>query len=426
MAGGRSPGLSGRRRGRNRALSTPSPPPSDLELNPLPPGTEIEVRIDDEGFYGSWYEATVVGFDPAAGRRCPAQYTVAYSHLVAVDGPHTFAPSHVRPRPPPIPAPPPPFRLHDIVEAFECNGWWSGLVVEPEPAAEPGSPVTVAFPITREVIPFPPSVIRPRRDFVVGGEWVPSRAVVDVQPHKRGVRVYKAGERVELLEERKMYGDSWFPATVAKAIDRLSYIVEYNDLDGEQGGGKATVYRHWGYIRPAEYHRPRQSKVRLFPGAAVEVHCDGAWSLGVVRRIVREGYQYEVSVDGEETELLLTKGGNSAPPPDESAPNVIGQTEFSRNALSEMVPSHGQLNALICERNVDEASDMLSISEARKQNISSSLRNQQTQERPFPVKVPIQLKENRNSSGKEIIYASGTSPECDNSSPCTPEVDSSY
>nr|CAB3452390.1 unnamed protein product [Digitaria exilis] len=480
MAGGRSPGLSGRRRGRNRALSTPSPPPSDLELNPLPPGTEIEVRIDDEGFYGSWYEATVVGFDPAAGRRCPAQYTVAYSHLVAVDGPHTFAPSHVRPRPPPIPAPPPPFRLHDIVEAFECNGWWSGLVVEPEPAAEPGSPVTVAFPITREVIPFPPSVIRPRRDFVVGGEWVPSRAVVDVQPHKRGVRVYKAGERVELLEERKMYGDSWFPATVAKAIDRLSYIVEYNDLDGEQGGGKATVYRHWGYIRPAEYHRPRQSKVRLFPGAAVEVHCDGAWSLGVVRRIVREGYQYEVSVDGEETELLLTKGGipseatrqanlrqqsasekrprspvdatssdddhsshlksstakrsrkepqrqelpsgNSAPPPDESAPNVIGQTEFSRNALSEMVPSHGQLNALICERNVDEASDMLSISEARKQNISSSLRNQQTQERPFPVKVPIQLKENRNSSGKEIIYASGTSPECDNSSPCTPEV----
>nr|CAB3456103.1 unnamed protein product [Digitaria exilis] len=215
MAGGRSPGLSGRRRGRNRGPLTPSPPPPALEVNPLPPGTEIEVRIDDEGFYGSWYEATVVGFDPAAGRRCPAQYTVTYSHLFAIDGPASFPASHVRPRPPPAAATaaPPRFRLHDIVEAFDCNGWWSGLVVEPEPAAEPGSPVTVAFPITREVIPFPPNVVRPRRDFVGGGEWVPSRAVVDVQPHKRGVRVYKAGERVELLGERKAYGDSWFPAT---------------------------------------------------------------------------------------------------------------------------------------------------------------------------------------------------------------------
>jgi hypothetical protein len=128
--------------------------------------------------------------------------------------------------------------------------------------------------------------------------------VISVQP-RRAVRVYKAGEKVELLREREAYGDSWFPATVAKAVDRLSYIVEY--LDDQVGGGKAAVYRHSAYIRPAKYHRPRESKVVLCPGTAVEVYCDGAWSQGVVRRVVREGCEYEVSIDGEEAEQLLTK-----------------------------------------------------------------------------------------------------------------------
>ncbi|PAN10382.1 hypothetical protein PAHAL_2G090600 [Panicum hallii] len=310
MPAGRSPALSGRRRSRKKGQPTPSPPPPAQEPNPLPPGTEVEVRIDDEGFYGSWYEATVVGFDPAAGRGSPAKYTVTYSHLEAQDGPDSVAPSHVRPRPPPPPGPgsppstpsPPRFLLHDFVEAFDCEGWWSGIVFAPAPA-DPGSPVTVAFPITREVLLFPAHLVRPRRDYV-GGEWAPSRAVISVQP-RRAVRVYKAGEKVELLREREAYGDSWFPATVAKAVDRLSYIVEY--LDDQVGGGKAAVYRHSAYIRPAKYHRPRESKVVLCPGTAVEVYCDGAWSQGVVRRVVREGCEYEVSIDGEEAEQLLTK-----------------------------------------------------------------------------------------------------------------------
>lgn len=326
MAVGRSPAVPGRRRGRPKGPPTPSSRPRAQELLPLPPGTEIEARVDDEGFYGSWYEATVVGFEPASGRY-PAQYTVTYSHLISIDGPDPVAASHVRPRPPPPPpsargsssSPPAPaplpalgFLLHDIVEAFDGVGWWSGIVVAPVPDhADPGSPVTVAFPITREVMPFPPHLVRRRRDYV-GGEWVPSLSVVAIQP-KRGARVYKAGEKVEVLTEREAYGESWFPATVAKAVDRLSYILEYLE-DEQEGGGKATEYRHFGYIRPAAYHCLRESKVQLGPGAAVEVHCDGAWSQGVVRRIVREGCEYEVSVNGEKVEQLLTKGAEQLRP----------------------------------------------------------------------------------------------------------------
>ncbi|XP_062183374.1 uncharacterized protein LOC133887434 isoform X2 [Phragmites australis] len=319
MAAGRSPATSGRprRRGWSKSPKRPprpsSPPPASSpsqEPTPLPPGAEVEVRVDDDGFHGSWFEAKVVDFAPARGPRYPARYTVTYSHLLADDGGGTlaelFAPTHIRPRPPPAEdsSSPPRFLLHDIVEAFHNDGWWSGIVVAAP--NDPAASVTVAFPITREVITFPPHFARPRRDYVYG-EWVPSRSVIAVQP-KHAVRVYEVGEKVEVGRDREVYGYSWFPATVAKVVDPLSYVVEYFDLEeeGESGAEKATEYLHWRFIRPAVEHSPRESEFRLGPSAAVEAYCDGAWSPGVVRRVVGEG-EYEVTIDGKMAELLVTK-----------------------------------------------------------------------------------------------------------------------
>jgi hypothetical protein len=336
VAAGRSPASSGRcGRRRRRGWTTPRknarPPPSstpdsasalappsstpDSASAPAPPlagrlptDAAVEVRIDDEGFHGSWFEARVLGFSPARGRGFPAQYKVTYSDLVADDGSGVlseyFAPSHVRPRPPPTPPSSPPLGLHDIVEAFHHDGWWSGIVVA-APAASAG-PVTVAFPVTREVIPFPPNLVRPRRDYVAG-EWVLSRAVVAVRP-KRAVKTYIVGEKVEVGRNREVFGYSWFPATVTKVVDPLSYVVEYLDLDveGDAGVEKATEYLHWLFIRPAVEHVPLESEFCLGPGAAVEAYCDGAWSPGIVLRFVGDG-EYEVSIDGKEEKVLVTK-----------------------------------------------------------------------------------------------------------------------
>lgn len=81
--------------------------------------------------------------------------------------------------------------------------------------------------------------------------------------------------------------------------------------------------------------------------------------------------------------LLCSSSGYSAPP-DELMPNAIGETE-SQDV--EMVLSDFQHKTLVCGRNANETCDMLSIPEVRKQNIASSLINQQTQERPFFVKT---------------------------------------
>uniref|UniRef100_A0A0D9XT41 Agenet domain-containing protein n=1 Tax=Leersia perrieri TaxID=77586 RepID=A0A0D9XT41_9ORYZ len=336
---GRSPPPGRRRRGgrRGRHWSRPpkpsstSPDPNDSTLSPslpppMEPGAEVEVRVDADGFHGSWFEATVESFLPARGPRTPARYTASYAHLVDDDDGgalvEPFAPSHLRPRPPPI-SDDLLLRTHQIVEAFHKDGWWSGIVFPNSSSgaaaageeSNPGGGITVAFPITREVITFPPRLVRPRRDYVAGVGWVPSDYVIALQP-SRAVRVYEVGDKVEVERDRDVYGYSWFPAKVAKVIDKLSYIVEYStDLEGDGDGdgdaaaaaGKSVEYLHWRFIRPAEEHTPRGVDFHLGPGTAVEAYCDGAWSPGVVRTVVGEG-EYEVSVAGKNhKELLLTK-----------------------------------------------------------------------------------------------------------------------
>uniref|UniRef100_A0A0E0BK72 Agenet domain-containing protein n=1 Tax=Oryza glumipatula TaxID=40148 RepID=A0A0E0BK72_9ORYZ len=192
--------------------------------------------------------------------------------------------------------PPPPLAPGTDVEAFHKDGWWSGIVL-----GGGGGVVTVAFPITREVIDFPPRLVRPRRDYV-GGEWVPSEAAIAHQPKQAAaVRIYRVGDKVEVRRDREVYGRSWFHAKVTKVIDKMSYLVEYSDLEKE-----TVEYLHWQFIRPSEVRSPQDCDLRFGPGAAVEAYCDGAWSPGVVRRIVGEG-EYEVSVNGKNNEIVVTK-----------------------------------------------------------------------------------------------------------------------
>ncbi|XP_066339549.1 protein AGENET DOMAIN (AGD)-CONTAINING P1-like isoform X2 [Miscanthus floridulus] len=239
----------------------------------LPPGAEVEVRLDGKGYYGIWFKATVVGFAAARGRHAPARYSITFDG----DGDiRRFAPTHVRPRPP-APESPPCILVHDVIEVFHERGWWSGLVLSADTRS-----VTVAFPITREVITYVPRLVRPRRDYV-DGDWVPSRAVVAVRP-KREIRRYMVGELVEVVREREM----WFPAKVAKVIDEFSYIVEYSDQNGEEGG--RSEYLHWQFIRPAVQHLPpenefhrrteRQDTGQFQAGTCIwktsEVTCSGA------------------------------------------------------------------------------------------------------------------------------------------------------
>ncbi|KAG0530205.1 hypothetical protein BDA96_05G165400 [Sorghum bicolor] len=270
----------------------PSSPIKDMGL--LLPGAEVEVRLDGKGYYGTWCEATIVDFAAARGGNAPMRYRITFDGK----GEMQFDATHVRPRPPALELPP-DFRRRDIVEVIHEHGWWSGLVLSADRRS-----VTVAFPITREVITYMPSLVRPRRDYI-DGDWVPSRAVVAVRP-KHEIMRYEVGEEVEVVREREVYGHSWFPAKVAEVIDEFSYIVKYSNQNWEEGG--SSEYLHWQFIRPDVQHLAPENEfhLQLGPRAAVEAHFDGAWSAGLVHRIHEDG-MFVVRINGRQGKQLMTK-----------------------------------------------------------------------------------------------------------------------
>ncbi|CAO2152073.1 unnamed protein product [Urochloa humidicola] len=168
----------------------------DGEGDPVlfPVGAAVEVRSDEDGFEGCYYEATVVGY-----QRSGLGYVIAYATLSRsrdrgspLQEPAAVA--DVRPRPPP--APPRAFARHEMVEALHNDGWWAGVVcsapppvgaaapeAEGEAAEERPRPVyKVCFPTSREVLEFEETALRPNRVFR-GGRWVPAvEAVSDLDP----------------------------------------------------------------------------------------------------------------------------------------------------------------------------------------------------------------------------------------------------
>ncbi|TVU24847.1 hypothetical protein EJB05_27307, partial [Eragrostis curvula] len=299
--------------GNKRRRHPPVRPPSSPPPPPLPPfllpGGKVEVRVDADGYHGTWYEGTVREYIPAASSCSVPRCMVLYSGLVDDNGGgplvEPFDVSDIRPWPRRSRGRRRRFQPYDIVEALDKGGWWSGIVVGPA-AGPPTRTVAVAFPISREVIQFDTGVVRRRRDYI-GGKWVPSKIVVAVQPNCP-VKAYQVDEKVEVERVRDLSGGcSWLPATVVKVVDPLSYIVEYNDLDQGEGGPpgeKETEYLHWKFIRPAVDRPPPSSEFRFKPGAAVEAYCDGSWSPGVVRKVVAEG-EYEVVLNGKAREKVI-------------------------------------------------------------------------------------------------------------------------
>ncbi|KAM0931573.1 hypothetical protein ACQ4PT_000251 [Festuca glaucescens] len=163
----------------------------------LPVGAEAEVRNDDPGFVGSFYEVTVTGH---RGRG----YTVVYSTLVAEDGgplEEAAAAADVRPRPPREERR--EFAVHEAVEALHNDGWWAGVVsaVLPQVAGTPRV-YQVAFPTSRETMEFEASALRPHRVFQAG-RWI---SAAQVQKEVIAAKsIEEARNTVSMSEDRKFW-----------------------------------------------------------------------------------------------------------------------------------------------------------------------------------------------------------------------------
>ncbi|KAM3373206.1 hypothetical protein ACQJBY_019914 [Aegilops geniculata] len=273
------------------------------ELILLPVGAEVEVRSDDPGFAGSFYEATVAGHLLSGGRR--GRYTVEYTTLLADDGDdesltETAAAANVRPRPPPVEERDREFAVHEMVEAFHNDGWWAGVVsaVLPLPvvAGDRRQPraYVVTFPTSRETLEFREADLRPHRVFE-DGRWVPAAEVDNGSPS------FGVGNQVEV--SGKSFGASWSPATVLKVIGATNFLVEYMHIEND--GELATEIVDSQDIRPARAITRMDSKYRFSPSSHVEVHHEDSWWPGVIVKVLGSGInkKYVVKWKNHETDM---------------------------------------------------------------------------------------------------------------------------
>ncbi|KAJ3690207.1 hypothetical protein LUZ61_019371 [Rhynchospora tenuis] len=281
------------------ASIAPKTPVSQLTKEIFPVGTEVEVRIDAEGFFGSWYEATVLSYYRVNRR---AKYKIQYQEFVLDDGSgeklvEDALAKDVRPRAPrrfTSHGPSfshfpnnededPDIKMHDLVEAFHRDGWWHGVVTGLRDRTT--GLYTVSFPNSREVLQFWPAEIRPRSAFA-NGKW--SR-VLQVQ---QKTEEFREGDKVEVFRVRDDYGPSYFPARVDKVIHHSYYLVKYESPDAQPNGGLTEILDPQ-YLRPAVNCMP--GTILYMEGSHVEVFCKGGWCSGVVSSGLR-GSNYAVTV----------------------------------------------------------------------------------------------------------------------------------
>nr|GLL42197.1 DUF724 domain-containing protein 3 [Ipomoea trifida] len=88
-------------------------------------GDAVEVTSNDEGFVGSYYEATIVGQLTTGD-----VYVVEYKNLVTDDfsAPLTENVPLAQIRPQPLQVQSTFFDMYQVVDAFDNDGWWVGQI----------------------------------------------------------------------------------------------------------------------------------------------------------------------------------------------------------------------------------------------------------------------------------------------------------
>ncbi|KAG8380619.1 hypothetical protein BUALT_Bualt06G0034500 [Buddleja alternifolia] len=90
-------------------------------------GDSIEVSSKEDGFFGSYYEATVVA-KITRNNQCVVEYKNLVEDDLSAPLREVVSADEVRPAPPPLGQPTIRYFYGDVVDAFDNEGWWVGTV----------------------------------------------------------------------------------------------------------------------------------------------------------------------------------------------------------------------------------------------------------------------------------------------------------
>jgi hypothetical protein len=132
-------------------------------------GDKVEVCSKEEGFMGSYYEATIVS--------CldNGKYVIRYKNLLKDDESglltETLLSKDLRPSPPRV-RNPSKFQLNQKVDVFDNDGWWVGKIISEKILMGKSYYYTVYFKYTDQTVYYTCDQIRVHHELMFSGEWM--------------------------------------------------------------------------------------------------------------------------------------------------------------------------------------------------------------------------------------------------------------
>nr|XP_027191057.1 DUF724 domain-containing protein 2-like [Cicer arietinum] len=247
-------------------------------------GDKVEVCSEEEGFEGSYFEATVVACIENG------EYAVRYTNLLSDD---ESAPlieivkaNEVRPLPPCVN--PQDFNFYQKVDAFDNDGWWIGLIISEKIATQNGYYYGVYFQNTNETIHFRFDQIRVHHEWV-DGEWILEESM---RPPMKKVD-YKEGDKVEVCSKEEGFIGSYYEGTIVSCLENGKYVVCYKNLIEDDNSGrylKETLYPKELRPLPPRVRNPTNFK----RNQKVDAFDNDGWWLGVIasEKMVQQKIDY--------------------------------------------------------------------------------------------------------------------------------------
>lgn len=237
-------------------------------------GSKVEISNGQ----GAWLPGTILEPQsnplPFSLRKRKALFLVQYDTLVLEDDPsmpltEEVDVSSLRPAPPPDDNA--DFEPNDVVDAFNLDAWWPGVVM-----SVAGDKYTVGFKSPPDLLELGRGELRRHWDWR-GGEW----ARADKEMMMR--LIFSPGAEVEVNLHKERLWFAWLPAIYVGPLGGNSFLVQYKSANNGDGNGfvKEVVSDH--QIRPL----PPQQEERDFGLLTTVDAYDGmSWWVGDITKIL--------------------------------------------------------------------------------------------------------------------------------------------
>ncbi|KAL2469072.1 agenet domain-containing protein [Forsythia ovata] len=320
-------------------------------------GAKVEISSKDEGFQGSWFQGTVLGYRKSKSNSC-MKVLVRYKTLMKdKEGTRRLKEEldamQLRPALPPENCR--RFESYEEVDAYYHDGWWAGIITE----VLGEDKYSVFFRDSREQRCFKAARLRRHREWVYG-KWVPpplkrakveevsmsteekpkketidnnfSQGEVEVNTDEDGIQddwfaavvdkksgapevsiatEVKPNEEiivnnfsprapVEVSSDEDGFGGAWFPATIVKELDKGKYLIEYRTLRNDDDTELLREEVDSLHIRPCPPDIELLDRFEVLE--EVEALYNDIWWVGVVSK-VRKNDEYNVYFRSNNEEL---------------------------------------------------------------------------------------------------------------------------